>query len=303
MESTFCWFKCHNVRKVPNGSVFFFFRDQWISLQAQGSVDIGCSLRQLQHKAKQAEFFTVVFLFSCRGNCLYVTMITQVKPINSSTDCSKENVDSEKLSFSSKWKEFASNTTLHGLRYVFQNSLSIPRRATWLVFLCAAASAYTYNSTTSLEKFMSRPIKTVVSQETPSGGLKFPAVTICNLNKLMKTKIDMTVHNKNFYKMGLNISGCSETRAVRGNLTCGQALLCAYHKYGYALVDNCNIKTREKIINVLNRTSGRVFDEEKFLTRYGHDLTGMIFLYCNFALEIECSAKDFVPTLTSIQLW
>ena len=70
----------------------------------------------------------------------------------------------------------------------------------------------------SLNKFFSRPIKTVIS-ETPTEGLKFPAVTIFNLNKFMRSKINMADEDESFVKMGLNISGCNETRKVRGNLT------------------------------------------------------------------------------------
>ena len=227
------------------------------------------------------------------------TMITQVKPFNSSTNSQKEKVETEKTSLSSKWKVFASNTTLHGLRYVFQNGFSIVRRVTWLIFLCAAASCYTYLSSQSFEKFMSRPIKTVISQETPSDGLKFPAVTICNLNRFMKTKIDMVDNDENFEKMGLNIGGCSETRAVRGNLTCGQALLCAYYPQGSFLVDNCNTTTRKSIINVLQHTPERVFNKEQFFAKYGHDMAGMFFLFCLFSFKAPaCSPKDFVPTVT-----
>ncbi|KAL9956697.1 hypothetical protein ACROYT_G038218 [Oculina patagonica] len=115
----------------------------------------------------------------------------------------------------------------------------------------------------------------------------------------MKTEIDMADDDENFEMMGLNISGCSETRAVRGNLTCGQALLCAYSMFGSALVDNCNTTTRQNIVNVLNRTSERVFKEEQFLAKYGHDLAGMTFILCSFSLEQECSENDFVPTLTT----
>ena len=147
-------------------------------------------------------------------------MVTQFKPTDSSRNPPLENLESER-SPSSEWKVFASNTTLHGLGYTVQTWLSIPRRATWLLFLCAAASAYTYNSTVSFEKFLSRPTKTVITQETPTDGLRFLAVTICNLNKFMKSNIDMPDEDEKFIKMGLNISGCSETREVRGNLTCG----------------------------------------------------------------------------------
>ena len=225
-------------------------------------------------------------------------MITPVQSINSSSNSSKEKVESEKSSLSSKWNVFASNTTLHGLRYTAQNGLGIPRRATWLLFLCTAASFYTYNATRSLGKFMSLPIKTVISQESPTDGLKFPAVTICNLNMFMKSKIAVADDDENFVKMGLNISGCNETREVRGNLTCGQALLCAYYPIGPALVDDCDTTTQQNIIDVLNRSSERLFNEEEFLTKYGHEMAGMFFLHCMFSAGTNCSEKDFVPTLT-----
>ncbi|XP_078348652.1 acid-sensing ion channel 2-like isoform X1 [Oculina patagonica] len=225
-------------------------------------------------------------------------MITHVKPINSSTDSPKENDDSEKLSFSSKWRDFASVTTLHGLRYVVQDGLSFSRRAIWFLFLCIAATAYTYYGTISLRKYVSKPVKTVISQETPTDGLKFPAVTICNLNLFMKSKIDVADDDENFENMGLNISGCSETRAVRGNLTCGQALLCAYGWFGEAVVKGCNKTIQQDIIDALNRSSDRLFNEAEFLTNYGHDMAGMFVVYCRFMKGIKCSDKDFVPKLT-----
>ena len=226
--------------------------------------------------------------------------VVQVKPISldSSTDSIKEKVESEKSSQSSKWKVFASNTTLHGLRYTVQNEFSIPRRAIWLIFLCASVSIYTYCAAKSLGKFMSRPTKTVITQETPTGALKFPAVTICNLNKFMKSKIDMADDDENFVKMGLNISGCHEIREVRGNLTCGQAFLCVYYHYGMALVDGCNATTRQNIIQVLTNSSKRLLDEEQFLTNYGHDFVGLWYKNCTFASQRPCSEKDFVPTVT-----
>ena len=235
----------------------------------------------------------ILVTFTCRHS-----MGTQVKPTESFTNSRMEKVKPERSSPLSEWKVFASNTTLHGLRYTVQKGLSIPRRVTWLIFLCAAASLYTYNATVSFERFVSRPTKTVITQETPTDGLKFPAVTICNLNKFMKSKIDMADEDENFVKMRLNISGCSEIREVRGNLSCGQALLCAYDGYGYAFVDGCDKTTRQNILNVLNGTSKRLLDEERFLANYGHDVTGLVLQYCRFSIDQTCSEKDFVPTLT-----
>ncbi|KAL9956700.1 hypothetical protein ACROYT_G038221 [Oculina patagonica] len=115
----------------------------------------------------------------------------------------------------------------------------------------------------------------------------------------MKSKIDIADDDEQFGKMGLNITGCSEIRAVRGNLTCGQALLCAYALYGTALIKGCNETTRQNIVDALNRSSERLFNEEEFLTRYGHDMAGMFVLYCRFMHIIECSDNNFVPTLTT----
>jgi len=225
-------------------------------------------------------------------------MVIQVRQFDSSTDSSEEKVQSEKSLPSVDWKEFASNTTLHGLRYTVQNDLSIPRRAIWLVFLFAASSAYTYYGTIAVLKYLARPTKTVITQETSADGLKFPAVTICNLNKFAKSKIDMADEDENFEKMGLNISGCSEILKVRGNLTCGQALLCVSDNYSAAVVPGCDGKTRQNIIKVLAGTSKRLFDQEKFLTNYGHGFDGLFVLYCKFSFAQECSGRDFVPTLT-----
>ena len=220
-----------------------------------------------------------------------------VRPIDDGSNSANEKMKSENRD-SHEWTEFASSTTLHGLRHVVHRNHSPLKRAIWLLFLFAAASLFMFLSIISLRKFFSLPIKTVISLETPTNGLTFPAVTICNLNRFMRSKIDVADDDEKFYQMGLNISGCSETRSVRGNLTCGQALLCAYGWYGPALVKGCNGSTQQKIINVLNRSSERLYNEEEFLTRYGHEMRSMLVLYCRFKSKIKCSDKDFVPHLT-----
>lgn len=156
-------------------------------------------------------------------------MVTQMKSAEINfTENRKENSEQGMSSKPTKWESFASNTTLHGLRYVTDKSHSISRRGLWFIFLGTAATAYVYLASVSLNKFVSRPIKTVISQETPTEGLKFPAVTICNLNTVMRSKVDMADEDENFVKMGLNISGCSETREVRGNLTCPSVDMCLF---------------------------------------------------------------------------
>lgn len=227
-----------------------------------------------------------------------------VESIEPTTASFKEQVES-KPSLLSKWIEFATNATLHGLRYVVQSSIPSHRRMAWALLLFAASGAYLYNSTKSVKKYFSRPIKTEISQETPRNGLKFPAVTICNLNQFMKTKIDTTDEDDNFEKLGLNISGCNETRNVRGNMTCGQALLCVFNDFGPFLVNNCSIPTRQRIMSVLNHTK-RIFNEKEFLAKYGHDLFGIKSMnggtnHCVFEDKerIKCSEQHFIPIVTN----
>ena len=73
----------------------------------------------------------------------------------------------------------------------------------------------------------------------------------------MKSKIDVADEDENFAKMGLNITGCSEIHQVRGNLTCGQALLCAYVWYGTVMINGCNETMQQNIIKALNHSSSR----------------------------------------------
>ncbi|XP_078348649.1 acid-sensing ion channel 1A-like isoform X2 [Oculina patagonica] len=227
-------------------------------------------------------------------------MNTQVEPMRVfSTDFWKEKVELGQTTQSySRWEAYAHSTTLHGLRHVFERGYSFAKRLIWLILLCSATAVCLYLNSKSTAKFFSKPIKTIISQETPIKGLKFPAVTICNLNKFMKSKIDVADEDENFEKMGLNISGCSKIRTVRGNLTCGQALLCAHVWYGTVLVNGCNETKRQNIVDVLNRSSERLFNEEEFLTKYGHDMASMFVVYCRFMRNTKCSDKDFVPTVT-----
>ena len=224
----------------------------------------------------------------------------QLKRVDISTRSLKKIVESVETSEnSSKWKVFVSNTTLHGLRHVCHNDHSLWRRVIWLMFLCASTGFYFYLVSISVSKYLSLPVKTVISQVTPTNGLKFPAVTVCNLNKFMRSKINVVDEDGRFEKMGLNISGCRETRPVRGNLTCGQALMCAFWRFGPALSKGCNETTRQRILNALNRSSERLFNEEEFFIKYGHDIRTMFVLYCRFSVNIVCSDRNFVPTLTT----
>ncbi|XP_022780296.1 FMRFamide-activated amiloride-sensitive sodium channel-like [Stylophora pistillata] len=63
-----------------------------------------------------------------------------VESIEPTTASFKEQVES-KPSLLSKWIEFATNATLHGLRYVVQSSIPSHRRMAWALLLFAASGS------------------------------------------------------------------------------------------------------------------------------------------------------------------
>ena len=198
----------------------------------------------------------------------------------------------------SNWKAFVANTTVHGLRYVFE-SPSRFRRMIWLLLLLGATAIYTYFVKQSIAKFYSNPVSTESTEIIPElGKLTFPAVTICNLNRFVKTKINMFESDENFRKQGLNLSACEEIKKVNKDMTCGQGLLCAFERFGSAVAENCNDTTRQRIISVLNSTKDPIFDPEEFLETYGHHFDEMFLYYCRFGVAENCTPADFHPSLT-----
>lgn len=204
--------------------------------------------------------------------------------------------EDRKDSISTKWREFASNTTVHGLRYVYESPSRIVRTV-WLILLLTSIASNLFYSIQSFNKFFSNPVHIEYAEIIPeSGNLTFPAVTICNLNRFVKRKINMAENEEDFYKLGLNLYVCEAIKKVSENMTCGQALLCAYEKYGWAVIDNCNA-TKHRIVNVLNSTKEPIFNPERFLEAYGHDFNEMFLYYCVFSTKEDCKSSDFYPTL------
>ncbi|XP_031568813.1 acid-sensing ion channel 2-like [Actinia tenebrosa] len=200
------------------------------------------------------------------------------------------------VSMKPSWSEFASNSTLHGLRYVVGVS-SWCRRSSWLFCILTVTGIYLYFLAESVQQYVSKPINTHTSHEFPEDGMNFPLVTICNRNAVMKSKADIGYDDERFKKLKLDLPACDTIRHVSGNLTCGQALLCAYHKYGSNVVENCDNNMVDKLRNALN-TSSRIFNPEEFLRVYGHDIETMVVSYCRFSTDYVCSDKDFQPVMS-----
>ena len=222
-------------------------------------------------------------------------METKVEPLRESI-----SLDQSKATFFPSWKTFAENTTLHGLKNTLSNNKRNSfRRLIWIFFLCASTVSFGYSVARSLLRFSSFPIHTILTNEIskPDDGMEFPAVTICNLNNVMKSKRDTADDDRRFTEFGLNVSGCHETREVRGNMTCGQAFMCAF--YGLTMIPGCDNTTKQKLTKALMNSS---MNQEEIYSKYGHDLFDLTSYLrrCEFReTGKKCTPKDFVSSITT----
>ena len=198
------------------------------------------------------------------------------------------------------WKEFADNTTLHGIRYVFMKR-HIVIRLIWLLLLLTAGGYYIFTVYRAFTKFYSRPVNTVISTKHVKE-MDFPAVTVCSLNSFSNSKLNVTDDNPLFASSGLNISSCAVTSEVRGNRPCGLSLVCCCAPTDDVNVSiaipNCTSEYRKDLLDVIKRSSHRL-DIEAFTRHYSQDINSLAGPACTFGWDKStCSTKDFAPMVT-----
>lgn len=197
------------------------------------------------------------------------------------------------------WNTFTSNTSLHGLRYVFGES-SLLRRIFWTLCMLTCTTMYAHFIRLNILKYMSLPVDTRTSYEYYKNGIPFPAVTICNLNHLDNFKLNLGYEDKRFKAYGLDIPACDVVRNISGNLTCGNALVCATFTYGTSVIHNCTKEIQNALKKALKTT--RSFDKEQFMYQFGNDFDSTLIGPCVFSFSEKCSAKDFVPIISKYGL-
>lgn len=111
-----------------------------------------------------------------------------------------------------KWNDFIDNSTLHGMRYVFNGQTRV-RSIIWAVFLLAGMAYFAFQSTVLLKIYFSYPITTKQTLEYDyEKSPKFPAVTICNFNAVMRSRtrnIKDALINWIFREKNQNITGAN----------------------------------------------------------------------------------------------
>lgn len=98
--------------------------------------------------------------------------------------------------FTDSLRNYCQTTSLHGFSYITRQDISRNERYFWLIIVLAAIAASITLVLVSLYANRETPTVTVIeSSHFPTWNIPFPAVTICNFNKISKTKaLDLLQH-------------------------------------------------------------------------------------------------------------
>ena len=77
-------------------------------------------------------------------------------------------------------KEYAENTTIHGIQYIFENGSSVFEKFSWILVVVIGAIFAAILSIQGLQKWKNNLILTTVETTSyPIEKVEFPSITIC----------------------------------------------------------------------------------------------------------------------------
>lgn len=97
------------------------------------------------------------------------------------------------------FKQFCENTSIHGLKYLFEDGSRLIERCAWLLVFLSGICFSGYFCWQMWEKWKQSPVLTSVeTQLYPLSNIFFPAVTVCNVNKVSKIKLQDALRNPKY---------------------------------------------------------------------------------------------------------
>ncbi|XP_072167276.1 epithelial sodium channel subunit gamma-2-like [Diadema setosum] len=106
-------------------------------------------------------------------------------------DEEKMNDSSSPMSTADAIKDFADNTTTHGVPQILRSDRSRLFRLTWAVITATALSALLFQGSNTIIDFFHKRTTSKISLITRKE-LYFPSITICNLNMMRRSKLNGT---------------------------------------------------------------------------------------------------------------
>ena len=138
------------------------------------------------------------------------------------------------------WKGFSETTTLHGVQFI-NSASSWVRRSLWTLFVLTGFVFFIYQCYKTMTAFFDYKAITVVSV-TNDYETNFPAITICNHNTLLKSKVEANHDDLAVQQLMiqgyeyLHPEGKSINKSKTSNrIITGQELKDIYLKYGHTM--------------------------------------------------------------------
>ncbi|XP_066918075.1 acid-sensing ion channel 2-like isoform X2 [Clytia hemisphaerica] len=111
-----------------------------------------------------------------------------------------EKIAEDRMTISQIFNRYVDNSTLHGFRFIFMKTFYV-RRFLWFALTCGMACLFFMELEKSIALFYQYPFTTLSTIEyVPQ--LKFPAISLCNLNNYQVSKIRKS-KLKGLYEKGL----------------------------------------------------------------------------------------------------
>ncbi|XP_043287468.1 pickpocket protein 28-like [Venturia canescens] len=106
-------------------------------------------------------------------------------------------------------QNYCETTTLHGFHYITSNEVTCTAKITWLTVCCMSSSLCIYLMLSVWNKYTMTPaIISVESTTYPLWGFPFPAVSICNFNKVYKPRGDILAEKMKYSGMNDSEIAC-----------------------------------------------------------------------------------------------
>lgn len=136
-----------------------------------------------------------------------------------------EKIVEDRMTIKQIFNRYVDNSTLHGFRFIFMDTY-IVRRLLWLALTVVMAVLFFTELRNSIRLYNQYPFTTLSTTEYVAN-LKFPAVSICNLNsfdvnKINKSKLKKLYQQNQFpftgeaYDAGYDLSGKELISALEG---------------------------------------------------------------------------------------
>ncbi|XP_077980560.1 uncharacterized protein LOC144435805 [Glandiceps talaboti] len=98
---------------------------------------------------------------------------------------------SKKKTYSDVVQEFSDNTTAHGIPRIINARQSLAKFL-WFIVVAGSTGVFVWQSLVLVFDFFDWPVDVSIEVITKSDGVEYPAVTVCNINRLRRSEMEGT---------------------------------------------------------------------------------------------------------------